>query len=185
MRVEIRFVGLGGQGIVKAGLITAIAACIYCNKKVVLTQSYGPESRGRISRSEVIISDDEIDFPMVTEPDILVLMAQNAYDRYVENIKKNGIMILDPDMIPHEKKIENVRIFRVPAMRIAENLGERITANIVMLGSLTAITGVIDREAMIKAIRKNVPRGLEEVNLEAFKRGYEYGENLLRASLPP
>lgn len=183
MRVEIRFVGLGGQGIIKAGLITATAACIYCNKNAVLTQSYGPESRGRISRSEVIISDDEIDFPMATEPDILVLMAQYAYDRYADSVKKGGIIILDPDLIPREKKIENAKVFRIPATRIAESLGERIAANIVMLGALTAITGVIDVEAMIKAIRENIPEGLE-VNLEAFKRGYEYGENLLRASLP-
>lgn len=178
MRVEIRFAGLGGQGIVKAGLIIATAACIYYNKNAALTQFYEPESRGKISRSDVIISDDKIDFPVVTEPDILVLMAQRAYNKYAESVKRDGIIILDPDMIPHEKKIENADIFRVPAMRIAEILGERITVNVVMLGALTAVTGIVDKEAIIKAMRENLPKELEEINLKAFKRGHEYGLKL-------
>lgn len=180
MRVEIRFAGLGGQGIVRAGLITATAACIYCNKNAALTQSYEPESRGRTSKSDVIISDGEIDFPVVIEPDVLVLMAQRAYDRYAESVKEGGMIILDPDMITHEKDIKDVRIFRVPATRIAESLGERITANVVMLGALTSIAGILSREAMIKAIKDNVPRNLEETNLKAFEKGYEYGEKLIK-----
>lgn len=181
MRVEIRFAGFGGQGIIKSGIITATAACIYGGKHAVQTQSYGPESRGGACRSEVVISDDEIDFPKVLEPDILVLMSQHAYNEYVENVKKNGIIILDPDMIPNEKKLENVKVFRVPAVRIAEELGVKIVANIIMLGALTAITGTVDKEAMIKAIKANVPKELEEINLKAFEKGYEYGRKLVES----
>lgn len=181
MRVEIRFAGFGGQGIIKSGIITAMAACIYGGKHAVQTQSYGPESRGGACRSEVVVSDDEIDFPKVLEPDILVLMSQHAYNEYVESVKKNGIIILDPDMIPYEKKLENVKVFRVPATRMAEELGMRIVANVVMLGAFTAITGAVEKEAMIKAIEANVPKGLEEINLKAFEKGYEYGRKLVKS----
>lgn len=134
--------------------------------------------RGGICKSEVIISDYEIDFPKVMKPDILVLMSQHAYNEYAENVKKDGIIILDPDMIPYEKKIEDVKVFRVPATRIAENLGEKIVANVVMLGALTAITGIVNKEAMIRTIKENVPKDLEEINLKAFEEGYRYGKNL-------
>lgn len=175
MRVEIRFAGFGGQGIIKSGIMTAMAACIYSGKHAVQTQSYGPESRGGACRSEVIISDDEIDFPKVTEPDVLVAMSQYAYNEYAENVKKGGIIILDPDMVPNEKKLENVKVFRVPAVKMAEELGRRIVANVVMLGAFTAITKIVDKKAIEEAIKANVPKGTEKLNLKAFQKGYEYG----------
>jgi len=179
MRIEIRFAGFGGQGIIKSGIMTAMAACVYSGKYAVQTQSYGPESRGGACRSEVIISDEEIDFPKVIEPDILVLMSQHAYNEYAETVKKGGIIILDPDMIPNERKIENVKVFRVPATRMAEELGRRVVANVVMLGAFTAITGIMDKEAIKESIKANVPKGTEELNLKAFEMGYEYGKKLV------
>jgi len=180
MRIEIRFAGFGGQGIIKSGIMTAMAACIYSGRRAVQTQSYGPESRGGACKSEVVISDDEIDFPKVTEPDILVVMSQHAYNEYVESVKKGGIIILDPDMIPNEKKVEGVKVFRVPATKMAEELGRKIVANVVMLGAFAAITGIVDKEAFRKSIKVNVPKGTEELNLNAFEKGYEYGKNLLK-----
>ncbi|MEM3797571.1 MAG: 2-oxoacid:ferredoxin oxidoreductase subunit gamma [Candidatus Bathyarchaeia archaeon] len=180
MRLEIMFAGFGGQGIMRSGIMLAMAACIYGGKHAVQTQSYGPESRGGACRSEVVISDGEIDFPNVMEPDILVLMSQHAYNEYAGNVKENGIIILDPDMIPNEKKLGNVKIFRVPATRIAEEFGNKIVANTVMLGALTAITGIVDKEAIKKSIAANVPKETEELNLKAFEKGYEYGENLVK-----
>ncbi len=181
MRIEIRFAGFGGQGIIKSGILTAAAACLYGGKNAVQTQSYGPESRGGACRSEVIISDEEIDFPKVTEPDILVLMSQHAYNEYAETVKKGGMIILDPDMIPNERKIEGVKVFRVPATRMAEALGRKIVANVVMLGAFAAITGIVDKEAFKNSIRANVPKEAEELNLKAFEMGYEYGKNLLKS----
>jgi len=181
MRIEIRFAGFGGQGIIKSGILTAAAACLYGGKNAVQTQSYGPESRGGACRSEVIISDEEIDFPKVTEPDILVLMSQHAYNEYAETVKKGGMIILDPDMIPNERKIEGVKVFRVPATRMAEALGRKIVANVVMLGAFAAITGIVDKEAFKNSIRANVPKEVEELNLKAFEMGYEYGKNLLKS----
>jgi 2-oxoglutarate ferredoxin oxidoreductase subunit gamma len=178
MRLEIRFAGFGGQGIIKSGIITAAAACLYGGKNAVQTQSYGPESRGGACKSEVVISEEEIDFPKVVEPDILVLMSQHAYNDYIDEVKSEGTVILDPDMIPREKELKNMKVFRVPATKIAEELGRKIVANIVMLGAFVAITGAIDENALKESIKANIPKGTEELNLTAFKRGYEYGKNL-------
>jgi 2-oxoglutarate ferredoxin oxidoreductase subunit gamma len=181
MRVEIRFAGFGGQGIIKSGIITAAAASIHAGKNAVQTQSYGPESRGGACKSEVVISEEEIDFPKVVEPDILVLMSQHAYIDYVDDIKAGGTVILDPDMIPREKDSKNVKVFHVPATKIAEGLGRKIVANIVMLGAFVAITGVLDENAVREAVKDNIPKGTEELNLAAFQKGYEYGKSLFKA----
>ncbi|MDH7563742.1 MAG: 2-oxoacid:ferredoxin oxidoreductase subunit gamma [Candidatus Bathyarchaeota archaeon] len=181
MRVEIRFAGFGGQGIIKSGIITAAAACLYAQKNAVQTQSYGPESRGGACKSEVVISEEEIDFPKVDIPDVLVVMSQHAYNEYAGNMKENGTLLLDPDMIPVEMELKNVKIFKVPATKIAEDLGRKIVANIVMLGAFVALTGVLDKDALKEAILANVPKGTEELNVKAFEKGYEYGKNLLSA----
>jgi 2-oxoglutarate ferredoxin oxidoreductase subunit gamma len=180
MRTEVRFAGFGGQGIIKSGIITAAAACIYGGKSAVQTQSYGPESRGGACKSEVVISEEEIDFPKVVEPDILVLMSQHAYNEYVDDVKPGGTIIIDPDMIPHEKELASSNAFKVPATRIAEELGKKIVANIVMLGAFVAITNALDKNAVKESIKANVPKGTEELNLLAFEKGYEYAKSLLK-----
>lgn len=181
MRVEIRFAGFGGQGIIKSGIITAAAACIHSGKSAVQTQSYGPESRGGACKSEVVISDEEIDFPKVVETDILVVMSQHAYNEYAEDVKANGLIIMDPDMIPTEKNLVDKKVFKIPATKIAEELGRKIVANIVMLGAFAAITKIFDKNAIKESIKTNIPKGTEELNLMAFEKGYEYAENLLKS----
>jgi 2-oxoglutarate ferredoxin oxidoreductase subunit gamma len=171
MRVEVRFAGFGGQGIIKSGIIVAAAACIHAGKNAVQTQSYGPESRGGACKSEVVISEEEIDFPKVVEPDVLVLMSQHAYNDYAEDVKSGGTVILDPGMIPREKDLKNMRVYRVPATKIAEELGRRIVANIVMM---------LDEKAVKESIKENIPRGTEELNLAAFEKGFEYGKTAKR-----
>ena len=177
MRVEVRFAGFGGQGIIKSGIIVAAAACIHSGQNAVQTQSYGPESRGGACKSEVVISEEEIDFPKVVEPDVLVVMSQHAYNEYAEDVKPGGKVIMDPDMIPHERDLKNVSVFRVPAAKIAEELGRRIVANIVMIGAFVAITGLLDENAVKESIKENIPKGTEELNLAAFEKGFEYGKS--------
>lgn len=179
MRVEVRFAGFGGQGIIKSGIITAASACIHGEKNAVQTQSYGPESRGGACKSEVVISEEEIDFPKVIEPDVLVVMSQHAYNDYTNDLKIGGTMILDPDMIPKEKDLGNIIVYHVPATRIAEELGSKIVANIVMLGAFTAITGIVNKESIKESVKENIPKGTEELNFTAFEKGYEYGKKLL------
>jgi 2-oxoglutarate ferredoxin oxidoreductase subunit gamma len=181
MRVEIKFAGFGGQGIIKSGIIIAAAACIHGGKNAVQTQSYGPESRGGACKSEVVISEENIDFPKVVEPDVLVVMSQHAYNEYVENVKSGGTIIMDPDMIPHEVDVKNAKVYRVPATKIAEELGKKIVANIVMLGAFVAITGILDANAVKESIKENIPKGTEELNLKAFEQGYEHGKTLLKS----
>ena len=178
MRVEVRFAGFGGQGIIKSGIIVAAAASIHAEKNAVQTQSYGPESRGGACKSEVVISEEEIDFPKVVEPDVLVVMSQHAYNDYAEDVKSGGTVILDPDMIPREKSLKNLKVYRVPATKIAEELGRRIVANIVMLGAFTAITELLDEKALKESIKENIPKGTEELNLAAFEKGFEYGKTV-------
>jgi len=179
MRLEIRVAGFGGQGIIRAGLMLAMAASIYGEKNAVQTQSYGPEARGGACKSEVVISDEEIDFPKVTEPDILVTMSQEAYSRHVDTLKKGGILLLDPDLIPKQKITPNIRVFKVPATKIAEQIGKTIVANVVMLGAFTSITNLVNAEAVKQSILGSIPKGTEKLNLEAFEKGYELGKRLL------
>jgi 2-oxoglutarate ferredoxin oxidoreductase subunit gamma len=181
MRVEIRFAGFGGQGIIKSGIIIAAAGTIYGGKNAVQTQSYGPESRGGACKSEVVLSEEEIDFPKVVEPQVLVLMSQHAYNDYAEDLKAGGTMIIDPDMIPTERDLKNVKVYRVPATKIAEELGRRIVANIVMIGAFVAITSILDKDVVRESIKANIPKGTEDLNLNAFEKGYEYGQGLLKS----
>lgn len=181
MRIEVRFAGFGGQGIIKSGIITAAGACIHGTKNAVQTQSYGPESRGGACKSEVVISEEDIDFPKVIEPDVLVVMSQHAYNDYADDIKSGGTMILDPDMITKEKDLKNIKVFRVPATKIADELKSKIVANIVMLGAFSAITGIVDENAIKKSIRENIPAGTEKLNITAFEKGYEYGKKLVKS----
>lgn len=176
MRVEVRFAGFGGQGIIKSGIILAAAACIHSGKNAVQTQSYGPESRGGACKSEVVMSEDDIDFPKVVEPDVLVVMSQHAYNEYAEDVKTGGIVIVDPDMIPQQKDLKNVSVFSVPATKMAEELGRRIVANIVMIGAFVAITNLLNEDAVRDSVKENIPKGTEELNLAAFEKGYEYGK---------
>jgi 2-oxoglutarate ferredoxin oxidoreductase subunit gamma len=178
MRVEVRFAGFGGQGIIKSGIIVAAAASIHAGKNSVQTQSYGPESRGGACKSEVVISEQEIDFPKLVQPDVLVVMSQAAYNDYADDIKQGGIVILDPDMIPTQKDLGKVKIFKVPATTMADQLGRRIVANIVMIGAFVAITKLLDENAVKESIKENIPKGTEELNLAAFEKGYEYGNSL-------
>ena len=180
MRLEIRVAGFGGQGIIRAGLMLAMAACVYSDKNAVQTQSYGPESRGGACKSEVVISDEEIDFPKVIKPDVLITMSQEAYNTYVDSVKKGGLLILDPNLIPKQKSTPGVRVFKVPATKIAEELGKTIVANVVMLGAFTSITNLVKAESIKQSILGSIPKGTEKLNLEAFKKGYEFGKRLLQ-----
>lgn len=181
MRTEIRFAGFGGQGIIRSGLILSMAACIYGDKNAVQTQSYGPESRGGSCKSEVVIDDDEIDFPLVDQPDIVVIMSQEAYHKYVAAAKKGATILVDPNMVTDRSDPPNTGIYDIPATKTAEGLGKTIVANVVMLGALTAVTKIVTQEAMKKAVLRNVPKGTEQLNTKAFGRGYDYGKQLLKS----
>ncbi|UCF08987.1 MAG: 2-oxoacid:acceptor oxidoreductase family protein [Thermoplasmata archaeon] len=170
MRREIRIAGFGGQGIVLAGRILGEAA-INSGHKAVQTQSYGPESRGGAARSEVVISDKEIDYPRVVDADILVALSQPGYDKYHDDVKKSTVIIADADLV--EGAVKSAKL--VPFTKTADSLGKKIVANIVMLGYLTAVIDMIPKKKMADTIKDNIPKGTESINMKAFQKGYALG----------
>lgn len=182
MRIEVRLAGFGGQGIIRAGLMLAMAACIYDNKNAVQTQSYGPESRGGSCKSEVVISDEEVDYPRVVEPDVLVVMSQEAFTTYAKTLKQDGLLLLDPDMVPRNEFKDTAQVYKIPSTKMAEEMGKTIVANVVMLGAMIAISKITTPEAFKNALLSNIPKGTEKLNLAAFEKGYEFGTKLLQGT---
>jgi len=174
MRTEIRFAGYGGQGIILMGNIAAKAAVLYEGKNAVYTPSYGPEARGGAASSNVIIADKEIDYPYVTNIDILVAMSQLGYENNAPLLKDDGLLIVDQDLV--DLKNGEGRIARIRATWLAEKLGKRIVSNIVMLGFFTRITKIISYESMKKAVLESVPPKYKELNEKALEIGYKEGE---------
>ncbi|MFQ6103902.1 MAG: 2-oxoacid:acceptor oxidoreductase family protein [Candidatus Glassbacteria bacterium] len=176
---EVRIAGFGGQGIILAGAITGQAAAIYDGKNATLVKAYGPEARGGACSAQLIISDEQIYYPYVKEPDTLVVMSQEAFVKFVDELREGGFLIVDEDLVKkgdYEAVADKFNLHAIPSTRFAEEMGRRIIANIVMLGFFTATTGLVSASAMESAIEKYVPKGTEALNLEAFRRGFEYVE---------
>jgi 2-oxoglutarate ferredoxin oxidoreductase subunit gamma len=177
-RLEIRLSGFGGQGIVRSGEIIGKAAVLYDGRFATFTQSYGPESRGGASAAQVAIADDpvELSYPHVIDPSILVLMSQGAYNKYISGFRKDGLLIVDEDLVELDESVGDWKVLKIPATRVAEELGRRIVANVVMLGFLVAVTDIVSPEALRQAVLDSVPKGTEELNEKAFERGFQYGQ---------
>jgi 2-oxoglutarate ferredoxin oxidoreductase subunit gamma len=176
---EIRFSGYGGQGIIRCGLITGKAVSLFDNKFGTMTQSFGPEARGSACSSQVVVSEDRVLYPYITRPEILVSMSQDAYEKYEPELREDGILIYDTDLVRLKPARAQIKVYGVPSTRFAEEMGNRIFANLVMLGSFTAISRVVSPEAMKKALPGLVPKRFLELNIRAFEKGYDYGVELL------
>jgi 2-oxoglutarate ferredoxin oxidoreductase subunit gamma len=174
-KYEVRLSGSGGQGLLLAGIILAEGA-INDGKNAVQTQSYGPEARGGASKSEVIISTEDIDFPKVRNCDILLALTQKSYEQYSEGLKDNGILIIDNSV--NIGNVENKKVYSVPILSTAANdLGKPMVTNIVALGAIVEITKLISAESLEKAVLARVPKGTEELNRKALSMGYEIAKN--------
>jgi 2-oxoglutarate ferredoxin oxidoreductase subunit gamma len=174
-RHEIRLAGTGGQGVILAGILLAEAA-VRDGLNAVQTQSYGPEARGGASRSEVIISDEEIDYPKVIEADIMLCWSQEACDRYSGRLRKDGLLIVDEDFV---RRMPTTRAARVPMTKLAEQeAGGRLAANVVGLGVLVGLTQVVSRESLEEAVRARAPQGTTKMNLKALAAGYQAAEEI-------
>jgi len=182
---EIRFSGYGGQGVIRSGLIVGKACSLYDNKHATLNQAFGPEARGSACSAQVVVSNDRVLYPYITVPDILVSMSQEAYDKFEPELKKGGLLLIDEDLVKPKPIRDNIRMYAIPATRMAEEMGNRIFANLVMLGFFTVISDVVSAEAMRKAIPGSVPGRFLEKNLEAFDKGHEFGVALKGAKKEP
>ncbi|WP_456418945.1 2-oxoacid:acceptor oxidoreductase family protein [Methanocaldococcus infernus] len=175
-RIEVRLAGFGGQGIQLAGIILGRAAALYEGRYAFQTQSIGPEARGGKSRAEVVISDNPRDYPKVRKLDILVTMSQEALDSYINDLPPGKILIYDKDMIKNPPKRDDIKIYEVPATSTAYNLGNKIVANVVMLGALTKITKIVSEDSIKKAVLDMVKDKYKELNLKALEEGFKLGE---------
>ena len=171
MRKEIRISGFGGQGIVLAGYVVGRAFTLYESLEAVMTQSYGPEARGGASSANVVVSDRSIAYPFVEHPDILITLSQESYTRFRPQAKENAYVLIDRDLV---KSRNDDQVYAIPATKMAEELGRRIVANMIMLGFFTAVTKIVKRESMEKALEASVKAKTLPLNLEAFERGYLY-----------
>jgi 2-oxoglutarate ferredoxin oxidoreductase subunit gamma len=149
-----------------------------------MTQSFGPEARGGSSSAQVILSTDPILYPYVTQPDILVVMSQEAYTRFSPQLKPGGILITEQDLVRVDQVHDSIRVYGVPATRLAEELGRKVVLNIVMVGFFGAVTNLVDRSALRQAVEDSVPPAMAKLNLQAFDHGFEYGYKLVNRAVP-
>jgi len=172
---EIRISGFGGQGVILSAIVIGKAGCIYENGYSTMTQAFGPEARGGACSAQVILSNEPILYPYVTRPDILVTMSQEAYSLFAPQLKEDGILIIEEDLVRIDKLPVGVRVYSLPATRLAEELGKRMVMNIVMVGFFGAVTELLNPDALRQAIADSVPEAFRELNLKAFDKGFEYG----------
>lgn len=176
---RVMLTGFGGQGVVLAGHILGKAASIHDNREATLIQAYGPEARGGATLVQVTISNEPILYPYIESADVVVCMSQEGFTRYAPALGRDGALLIEEDLVRLPDGHPTGHVFGIPATQLAVEAGRKMVANIVMLGFLVAVTGVVSRKAMEEAIRTSVPKGTEELNLRAFARGLTHGELLL------
>lgn len=168
-RYEIRLSGSGGQGLILMGIILAEAIGIYDGKHVAQTQSYGPEARGGSSKSEVIVSDEEIDYPKAMHLDLLLAMSQRSCDEFYPDLKPDGLLIVDSTFVT---QVPTPKAFQIPFTRIArEKFKREVVANIIALGALAQLSPIVSSRAVESAVLDRVPKGTEKLNRDALKAG--------------
>jgi 2-oxoglutarate ferredoxin oxidoreductase subunit gamma len=186
-RYEIRLSGSGGQGLILMGIILAEAMGIYDGKFVAQTQSYGPEARGGSSKSEVIVSDEEIDYPEAMQLDLLLAMNQKSCDEFYPDLKPEGLLIVDSTFVT---QVPTSKAFQIPFTRIArEKFKREVVANIIALGALTQLSPIISSKAVESAVLARVPKGTEKLNRDALKAGIAAAKRAkkewMEAEMPP
>ncbi|HLV85543.1 MAG TPA: 2-oxoacid:acceptor oxidoreductase family protein [Candidatus Sulfotelmatobacter sp.] len=181
---EIRIAGFGGQGVILSAVILGKAASIYENGFATMTQNFGPEARGGACSAQLVVSDSPVLYPYVTQPDIMVIMSQEAYNRFAHELKPGGLLIVEEDLVRVSNLNQDKQVYSVPATRFAEELGKRMVLNSVMVGFFTAVTKLLSADAVRKAVGDSVPPAFRALNLKAFEKGFEYG-GLALATAPP
>jgi len=185
---EIRIAGFGGQGVILSAIVLGKAASIFQGAFATMTQNFGPEARGGACSAQLVLSDSPVLYPYVTQPDILVVTSQEAYARFIPGLKDGGILIVEEDLVrvdPSLSANKEIQVYSIPATRIAEVLGKRMVQNSVMVGFFTAVTNLLDPDAVGKAVADSVPESFRELNLKAFEKGLEYGITALTATPNP
>lgn len=179
-KTEIRVGGLGGQGVILCGMIIGKAASIYDGKHATLIQAFGPEARGSACSAQVTLSDEAIGYPYVKNPDLLILMSIDAATQFIPQLKPDGLVLYENELIPKLPPLPpGARALGIPATRFAEELGRRLVLNIVMVGFFAGVTGLLSWPALEKAVLDSVPKGTQDLNLSALRKGHDYGRELV------
>ncbi len=181
---EIRIAGFGGQGVILSAIVIGKAGCIYEGGFSTMTQSFGPEARGGACSAQVILSDQPVLYPYVTRPDMLVVMSQEAYSIFAPQVRENGTLVIEQDMVRVDGHPPGVRVYSCPATRLAEELGKKMVLNIVMVGFFGAVTGILQPDSLREAVASSVPEAYRDLNRKAFDKGYEYGIKTLKGEIP-
>jgi len=171
MRKEIRIAGFGGQGIGLSGYILGKALALYEGLNAVMTQSYGPEARGGASSASIVLSDRDIAYPFVERPDCLIVLSLEAYNKFQASLKPEGLLIIDSDLVA---PANNTKLVSIRATHIAEGLGARIAANMVILGFFSKQSEIVRLDSLNRAVETTVPSKFIDLNLNAAAAGYEY-----------
>ncbi len=176
--ISIRLSGFGGQGVILASVVIAKAAITYEGKWAIQTQDYGPESRGGASKADVIISDRDIAYPLIETADVLVALSQDAIAQYFPTTREDSLVIIDPTFVKETPKGENVRLVEIPTAKLADEIGNRLVANMVTLGALVALTSVVLEDSLEKSIRDNTPKESHSMNIRGMRAGVKYAQNI-------
>lgn len=179
-RCRIILSGSGGQGVITAAIILAEAALLYEGLNAVQSQSYGPEARGGASRSDVIIADTEILFPKVVEPNVLVCLTQEAYDKFSGLIRPGGFLLTDSHYVKQSEKVDAKQIGLDMHKEIIDNIGKPIVFNICMLGALITFITLVKPKSIMKVLESRIPPGFLEINQNALDLGIAMAETYLK-----
>ena len=187
MDTEVRFSGFGGQGVILMGVVLGRAAALYDKpvladgkehrKNAIQTQSYGPSARGGHTKCDVKISTDEMLYPFVEVPDYLIIMSQQAYAKYIGEVKPDTKIIIDPDLVLDRPKGD---VYMISATKAAENLGTRVVANVIMLSAFREISDIVSFEALETAMLESLPKPTHDLNRSAMALGRKLGQEALQ-----
>lgn len=175
-RVRMVFSGSGGQGVITAAIILAEAAVIHEGLNATQSQAYGAAARGGATRSDVIISEGEINFPKVIQPNVLVCLTQQAYTTYYPILRPGGLLLCDTRYVTPERKADAWQVELPMYQSVMEQIGKPIVFNICMLGAVVALTDVVSRESVMKILKERIPAGFVEINEKALNLGFDLGQ---------
>jgi 2-oxoglutarate ferredoxin oxidoreductase subunit gamma len=175
-RVRMVFSGSGGQGVITAAIILAEAAVIHEGLNATQSQAYGAAARGGATRSDVIISEGEINFPKVIQPNVLVCLTQQAYTTYYPILRPGGLLLCDTRYVTPERKADAWQVELPMYQSVMEQIGKPIVFNICMLGAVVALTDVVSRDSVMKILKERIPAGFVEINEKALNLGFDLGQ---------
>jgi 2-oxoglutarate ferredoxin oxidoreductase subunit gamma len=171
---ELRVTGFGGQGVIRAGQIIGKALSLHGGKFATLTQAFGPEARGSSCSAQVVIDDVPVTYPYIRGTDGLVAMSQEGYSKYRHELRPGGVLIYERDLVVIDEPPDRRR-FSIPATRVAEQIGMKMSTNIVMVGFVGAVTGLLSIEILKQTLPSMVPERFLEQNKRALSKGWEFG----------